>query len=112
MAQEYFKNFPEMQYTLSNGKIITIKDFFRKSKIEQEAVTGLIEYTTYELSEGDRPDTVATKLYGNGDFHLFPDSLICILNSSVLRTRKLTLRRVLQRPTCQQCSSWTWTCSW
>ena len=32
MAQEYFKNFPEMQYTLSDGKIITIKDFFRKSK--------------------------------------------------------------------------------
>ena len=30
MAQEYFKNFPEMQYTLSDGKIITIKDFFRK----------------------------------------------------------------------------------
>ena len=22
MAQEYFKNFPEMQYTLSDGKII------------------------------------------------------------------------------------------
>ena len=69
MAQEYFKNFPEMQYTLSDGKIITIKDFFRKSKIEQEAVTGLIDYTLYELLEGDRPDTVATRLYGQGDLH-------------------------------------------
>ena len=69
MAQEYFKNFPEMQYTLSDGKIITIKDFFRKSKIEQEAVTGLIDYTLYELQEGDRPDTVATRLYGQGDLH-------------------------------------------
>ena len=58
-----------MQYTLSDGKIITIKDFFRKSKIEQEAVTGLIDYTLYELQEGDRPDTVATRLYGQGDLH-------------------------------------------
>ena len=33
MAKEFFKNFPEMQYKLDSGKIITIKDFFRKSSI-------------------------------------------------------------------------------
>ena len=69
MAQEFFKNFPTIQYKLSDGKIITIKDFFRKSKIEQESVTSLVEYTFYELEEGDRPDTVASKIYGNGDLH-------------------------------------------
>ena len=69
MAQEFFKNFPNIQYKLSDGKVITIKDFFRKSKIEQESVTSLVEYTTYELEEGDRPDTVASKIYGNGDLH-------------------------------------------
>ena len=34
MANELYKNFPEVQYTLSNGKIVTIKDFFRKAKLE------------------------------------------------------------------------------
>ena len=39
MANQFFKNFPEIQYTLKTGKIITIKDFFRKSSVEQENVS-------------------------------------------------------------------------
>ena len=69
MASEYFKNFPNVEYTLSSGKVISIKDFFRKSKIETEALDGLVSYTYYEIQDGERPDVVATKLYGNGDLH-------------------------------------------
>ena len=69
MAQEFFKNFPEMQYKLDSGKIVTIKDFFRKSSIEPTAQEAIIDYTFYELSEGDRPDIVASKLYGDPDLH-------------------------------------------
>ena len=69
MANEFFKNFPKIQYKMDDGKIIFIKDWFRKSKIEQDAVNSLVEYTNYEVKEGDRPDVVATKLYGNPDLH-------------------------------------------
>ena len=69
MANQFFKNFPEIQYTLNTGKIITIKDFFRKSSVEQTAVNDLIEYSFYELQDGERPDVLATKLYGDGDLH-------------------------------------------
>jgi len=69
MAQEFFKNFPEMQYKLDSGKIITIKDFFRKSNIEGAAQEAVVNYTLHELEEGDRPDVLASKLYGNGDLH-------------------------------------------
>ena len=69
MSNQYFKNFPDMQYTLSNGKVVIIKDFFRKSTIQQDAVNNIIEYTYYELQDGERPDIVATKLYGDGDLH-------------------------------------------
>ena len=69
MANEFFKNFPKIQYKMDDGKIIFIKDWFRKSKIEQDAVNSLVEYTHYEVKEGDRPDVVATKLYGNPDLH-------------------------------------------
>ena len=69
MAKQFFKNFPEMQYKLSDGKIVTIKDFFRKSSITAGAREAIVDYTYYELEEGDRPDVVATKLYGNGDLH-------------------------------------------
>ena len=69
MANELYKNFPEVQYTLSNGKIVTIKDFFRKAKLETSQLNDLIDYTWYEIQEGERPDVIASKLYGNGDLH-------------------------------------------
>lgn len=69
MSNQLFKNFPEIQYTLSTGKIVTIKDFFRKSKIEQESVNSVISYTFYEIQDGERPDVVADRLYGDSDLH-------------------------------------------
>ena len=52
MSQQFFKNFPEMQYKLSDGKIITIKDCFRKASIDSSARDAIIDYTYYELEEG------------------------------------------------------------
>jgi ribosomal protein L24 len=69
MADRYFTNFPEIQYQLADGKIVYIKDFFRKSKIEQEAVSAIVEYNLYNIPDGDRPDITATKLYGNPNLH-------------------------------------------
>ena len=58
-----------MQYTLNTGKVVTIKDFFRKAKIESNTIDSLIEYQSYEILEGERPDIVAAKLYGDSDLH-------------------------------------------
>ena len=69
MANQLFKNFPNIQYTLDSGKVVRVKDFFRKAKVENSALDQLIEYQTYEISEGERPDVAATKLYGDGDLH-------------------------------------------
>lgn len=69
MSNRFFENFPEIQYELSDGKRVFIKDFFRKSRIEQEAVKSIINYTKYEIQDGERPDVVATKLYNNPDLH-------------------------------------------
>ena len=69
MSNQLFKNFPEIQYTLSTGKIVTVKDFFRKSMIEQESVNSVISYTFYEIQDGERPDVVADRLYGDSDLH-------------------------------------------
>ena len=70
MADKFFKNFPEIQYRLNDGQVIYIKDFFRKSKFEQENLHKVLNYTYYELDDGDaRPDILATKLYGNSDLH-------------------------------------------
>ena len=69
MANQIFKNFPNIHYTLNTGKIVTIKDFFRKAKVETSALDSVIEYQYYEILEGERPDIVAAKLYGDSDLH-------------------------------------------
>jgi len=69
MANKFFENFPKLQYKLDDGRIIYIKDWFRKTKIEQEAVNSIVSYNKYEILDGERPDIVATKLYGNPDLH-------------------------------------------
>jgi len=69
MAQSYFKNFPKINYKLSNGRWVTVRDFFRKSKIDQESVNSIIDYQFYELKDGERPDIVAHRLYGSSKLH-------------------------------------------
>lgn len=69
MANQFFKNFPEITYKLNDGRIVFIKDFFRKSTIQESGIDSLIDYTMYECQEGDRPDVVASKIYGNSDLH-------------------------------------------
>ena len=69
MAHKFFKNFPEINYRLSDGKFVSIKDFFRKSKIEQEAVSSIVDSVQYEIQDGERPDILAGKLYGDADLH-------------------------------------------
>jgi len=69
MSNQLYKNFPTIQYTLNTGKVVTIKDFFRKASIEKSAVDSVIEYQYYEILDGERPDIIASKLYGDGDLH-------------------------------------------
>jgi len=69
MANHLFKNFPTISYTLNTGEVVRIKDFFRKARVESNALDSLIEYQKYEILDGERPDIVATKLYGDGHLH-------------------------------------------
>jgi hypothetical protein len=69
MPNKMFSNFSEVQYTLGTGKIVTIKDFFKKASVEQESLWGVVDYTFYQLEDGERPDIVANKLYGDSDLH-------------------------------------------
>jgi len=69
MASKFFENFSEITYTLPDGKTIFVKDFFRKAKIEREALDKIVNYTYAEIQEGDRPDTLATRLYGDPDLY-------------------------------------------
>lgn len=69
MANKFFENFSDITYTLPDGKTIFVKDFFKKAKIEREALDKIVNYTYAELQEGDRPDILSTRLYGDPDLY-------------------------------------------
>lgn len=66
----YFRNFPVLQYVFGNenysvafNKVGTYIDLV--DQLKDDAAF----YTYYNVREGDRPDQVANKLYGNPEYH-------------------------------------------
>ena len=70
MAEKYFKHYPTIDFDVKNdGELIEAKDIFRNIRIRDnsdEAVTG---YEYYYINDQDRPDVLATKLYGDATLY-------------------------------------------
>jgi hypothetical protein len=70
MAQGFFKHIPNINYDfMSDGNYRQAKDLFRKVSVWnhlQESVTG---YNYYRITEGERPDVVAAKIYGDSTLY-------------------------------------------
>ncbi len=70
MPQGFFKHIPNIEYDFkSDGKFYQAKDLFRKVSTWsylQEAVAG---YSYYRVTEGERPDVVASRLYGDSTLY-------------------------------------------
>jgi len=47
MSNKLFANIPEIQYKL-NDKLVTVKDYFRKAKIDSAKLDSIIEYELYD----------------------------------------------------------------
>lgn len=65
---QYFKQFPTVTYTLPSGVSFDSKDLsIRFQPISAIAGKYLTTYS-YQLKDGDRPDTIAHYYYGHADF--------------------------------------------
>ncbi len=66
MAQGFFKHIPNINYDFkSDGKFYKAKDLFRKVSVWSYLQEGVTGYSYYRITEGERPDVVASKLYGD-----------------------------------------------
>ena len=66
MAKGFFKQIPNIQYDFkSDGKFFQAKDLFRKVSTWSYLQEGISGYNYYRITEGERPDVVASKLYGD-----------------------------------------------
>ena len=70
MAQGFFKHIPNIEYDFkSDGKFYEAKDLFRKVSTWSYLQEGVTGYSYYRITEGERPDVVATRLYGDSTLY-------------------------------------------
>ena len=70
MAQGFFKHIPNINYDfMSDGNYRQAKDLFRKVSVWNHLQEGITGYSYYRITEGERPDVVAAKLYGDATLY-------------------------------------------
>ena len=70
MAQKYFKHFPTINFDVKNdGNLIQAKDIFRNIRVSSDAEEAITGYEYYYINDQDRPDVLATKLYGDATLY-------------------------------------------
>lgn len=67
---KYFENFPLINYSLDQGvSSFTMTDFFRRVKADANSILGSSAYYEYQLTDGETPEILAHKLYGDPNLH-------------------------------------------
>lgn len=81
----YFNEFPNIEYVnrfpnaKSNDEITTAKNIFIRPKIREDILPAFVQFDYYNIEDGERPDQIAEKLYGNPEL----DWIIRITNNIV-----------------------------
>lgn len=70
MAENYFKHYPTIDFDLKNdGNLIKAKDIFRNIRVSSESVDSITGYEYTYIGDQDRPDVLASKLYGDATLY-------------------------------------------
>jgi hypothetical protein len=70
----YFKFLPDIQYISpfesrqSNDEYVLSKNLFKRIKISDDGSGAAFLFNKYVIEEGERPDTVSAKVYGNSNY--------------------------------------------
>lgn len=66
----YFEKFPVVSYPLRGTQVkTTLTDITRRVVLNENLLNSLYHYHYYIVSNGERPEDVAYKLYGNSGYH-------------------------------------------
>ena len=85
----YFSLIPNIEYDekpisypFSESDFVTAKNFFRRYRVNEDVFSYAVFFNKYVIKDGDRPDVVADKVYGNA----FYDWVILLTNNMVNST--------------------------
>ena len=67
---KFFSAFPKIDYNLSgvNGNTKEVTDIFRRVKIRSKIANNVTLFDKYNVDEGEKPEDVAYKVYGEADY--------------------------------------------
>jgi len=66
----YFSFFPKLAYDLSGDKTDNlVTDLFNRVKVREKILNQLTLYSTYDVVDGDTPESLAYKYYGSTQYH-------------------------------------------
>ena len=66
----YFRNFPTIIYdSEGTGEFKDVTNLLRRVAVRAKVKTNTLLYDTYDVKEGETPESVAHKLYGDSQLH-------------------------------------------
>ena len=68
----YFENFPKFAYDFDvNGerKVLIVSDITTNIRFRKEILSNVTLYDEYDIKEGETPEIIAERLYGNSQYH-------------------------------------------
>ena len=69
----YFKEFPEFLYDFRYGayetKTSIVRDITRNVRFRKEVLDNIAVYDEYDIVDGETPEIVAEKIYGDPEYH-------------------------------------------
>jgi hypothetical protein len=84
----YFRELPDIEYQSqlptknSSLNYIRVKNLFRRVKLRDDLQNVFTLFNRYQISEGERPDTVAERIYGSSDL-----DWVVLLSANIINVR-------------------------
>ena len=80
---KYFNEFPKINYNISgvNGNTKVVTDIFRRVKARSKIIDNVSAFDKYDVQEGEKPEDIAYKMYGDSDYFW----IITLVNNIVNR---------------------------
>ena len=68
----YFEKFPQFAYEFDmagKSKVVLISDITRNVRFRKEILSNITLYDEYDIKDGETPEIIAEKIYGNSQYH-------------------------------------------
>ena len=68
----YFKDFPNLLYDFNyatDSKTSVVKDITRNVRFRKEIFNSITIYDEYDILDGETPEIIAERIYGNAEYH-------------------------------------------